>query len=65
MKTLFFIALLAIVLVGLPILGLTDAAISSGDTASLDREMASTVSNAGSSSASAAITITMYTGDGE
>jgi hypothetical protein len=58
-KRLFFIVLLAVISVGLPLLGLNDTVISSDDTATPNKEAAGSMSKAGNSSASATITITM------
>jgi len=58
-KRSFFVIILAIILTGLPLLGLSDTVISSDDTASPNNEVTSSVSKAGNSSASATITITM------
>ena len=60
MKRLLTIVTLAILLVGLVLLGLSDTAISIGDTSIPDNEVASRISKASNSSASAIITITMY-----
>jgi len=57
-KRLVTIFTIAILLVGLVLLGLSDTAISSDDTASPNNEVATTISRANNSSASA--TITMY-----
>ena len=59
MKRLFFVVILVIIFIGLPLLGLSDTVISSDDTASPNNEVAGSVSKASNSSASAAITITM------
>jgi len=58
-KRLFFVVILAIVFIGLPLLGLNDNAISSDDISVLNSEVTSSISKASNSSASAAITITM------
>jgi len=52
---------LAILLIGVVLLGLSDTGISVADTSIPDKEVTSSVSR--NSSASATITITMYTGD--
>jgi hypothetical protein len=58
-KRLFFAVILAIIFIGLPILGLSDTVISSDYTASPNNEVAGSVSKASNSSGSASITITM------
>jgi len=58
-KRLFFVVILAIIFIGLPLLGLGDTAVSVEDTAIPNNDVASSVSKTGNSSASAAITITM------
>lgn len=60
MKRLFFVVILAIIIIGLPLLGLSDTVISVADTANSSNEVAGSVSKASNSSASATITITMY-----
>ena len=60
MKRLFFSVILAIILIGILLSGLSDTAISVEDTASPNNEVASSISKASNSSASATITITMY-----
>jgi len=56
----FFLTILAIILAGLILFSLSDAAISIADTATPNNEVTSGVSKANDSSASATITITMY-----
>ena len=60
MKRLFFVVILAIMLIVLPLLGLSDTTISIADTRVLNSEVTSSVSKASNSSASTTITITMY-----
>lgn len=60
MKRLFFVVILAIIFIGLPLLGLSDTVISSADTSVPSSEVTSSISKASNSSASATITITMY-----
>lgn len=60
MKRLFFVVILANILIGLILFGLRDTAISIADTSVPDSEVASRISKASNSSASATITITMY-----
>jgi hypothetical protein len=57
---LFCLAIHAILLVGLVLLGLSGTDISIADPGIPDNEVTSSVSKAGNSSASATITITMY-----
>jgi hypothetical protein len=64
-KRLFVLIILAITLVGLLLSGLNNTAISIEDVASPDKAVAGGIGKAGNSSASATITITMYTGDDE
>ena len=64
-KRAFFLIILAIILVGAVLFGLSDSAISIADTSIPDNEMTTRQAEASNSSASATITITMYTGDGE
>ena len=56
----FLVIILASLLVGLVLLGLSDTRISIADTNVPNDEVASRVSKASNSSASATITITMY-----
>jgi len=63
MKRLVTVVTITILLVGLVLLGLSDTDISAADTSIPDNEVTSSVSKAGNPSASATITITMYTGD--
>ena len=63
MKRLVTVVTAAILLVGLILLGLTDEDISVADTNTPDNEVASSITKASNSSASATITITTYTGD--
>ena len=60
-KRAFFLIIVAIILVGAVLFGLSDTAISIADTGIPDNEVSSIVSKASNSSASASITITMYT----
>jgi len=59
------LVILAILLAGLTLFGLSDTAISIADTGVPNNETTSSISKASNSSASATITITMYTGDDE
>jgi len=59
-KRLVTIVTIAILLVGLVLLGLSDTDISVADTSAPYNEVASSVSKASNSSARATITITMY-----
>ncbi len=61
MNRLVTVVAIAVLLVGLVLLGLSDTRISIAHTSVPDNEVASSVSKAGDSSASATITITMYT----
>lgn len=61
MKRPFFVVTLVIILAGLILFGLSDTAISVDDTRLPDNEATTSVSKASNSSASATITITMYT----
>ena len=63
MKRLVTVVTPAILLVGLIVLGLSDTDISAADANIHDNEVTSSISKARNSSASATITITMYTGD--
>ena len=65
MQRLFFLTILAVILAGLILFGLSDGAISIGDTGTPNNEVTSSVSKASNSSASATITITMYAVAGE
>ena len=65
MKRLFFPVILAIILIGILLSGLSDTAISVEDTAGPNSKVASSLSQASNSSASTTITITMYTVDDE
>jgi len=58
-RRLFFLTILAIVLAGLILFGLSDATISIAETNVPNNELNSSVSEASDSSASATITITM------
>ena len=60
MKRLVLLVVLVIIFVGLPLLGLSDAVISSDDTATANSEAIGSISKANNSSAGAPITITMY-----
>ena len=60
MKRLTVLVMLGILLAGLALLGLSDAGISVGDTGSPNNEVTTTIRKASNSSASATITITMY-----
>ena len=59
MKRLFFIVILAVIFIGLSILGLSDTAISVENMARSNTELVGSVSEASNSSVSATITITM------
>jgi hypothetical protein len=59
-QRLFLLTILAIILAGLILFSLSDAAISIADTGTPHNEVTSSVSKASNSSASATITITMY-----
>ena len=61
MKRLVTIIATAILLIGLVLLGSSDTRISIADTRVPDDEVTSSISKANNSSASATITITMYT----
>ena len=61
MKRPFFVVTLVIILAGLILFGLSDTVISITDTSVLGKEATSSISKASNSSASATITITMYT----
>ena len=63
MKRLIIVVTLAILLIGLVLLGLADKHISAADTSIPNHEV--NRSETSNSSASATITITMYTGDDE
>jgi len=58
-KRVFFSVILAILLTGIPLSGLSDAAVAVEDVASPNSEVAISVSKASNSSVSATITITM------
>ena len=60
MQRLLFVVILAVILIGLPLVVSSDTAISSDDTASPKNAVTSNISRTGNSSASATITITMY-----
>ena len=64
MQRLLFVVILAIVLIGLPRLVLSDTDTSIADAEIPDNEVASSVTKTGNSSAGATITITM-TGNAE
>ena len=61
MKKLVTVVTLAILLVGLALSGLSDTRIAVADTSILNNEATDNVSKTSNSSASATITITMYT----
>ena len=63
MKRLVIVATLALFLVGLVLLGLSDTAISIPHIGAPNNEATSSISKADNSSATATITITMYTVD--
>ena len=65
MKRLVTIVTIAVLLVGLVLLGLSDTRITIADTSVPNNEVTSGVSKASNSSASATITITMYAVDDE
>jgi len=58
-RRLFFVIIFSIIFIGLFLSGLSDTAISGEDMDSPNNEIAGSVSEAGNSSASASITITM------
>lgn len=60
MKKLFVVVILALLLAGLVLFGLSDTAISVADTSIPDNEGVGSISKTGNSSASTTITITMY-----
>ena len=60
MKRSLFPLILAILLVGLVLLGLSDTSISVADTGTPNSDVTSSISKTSNSSASATITITMY-----
>ena len=60
MKRLVTIVALAVLVVGLVLLGLSDTRTAIADTSIPDNEVTSSISKAGNSSASATIVITMY-----
>ena len=60
MRRSFVLAILAILLVGLILFGLSDTEISVADTGVPSNEATGSMSKANNSSASATITITMY-----
>jgi hypothetical protein len=64
-QRLVLVVILAVILIGLPLLVLSDADISASDAAISHNEATGNISKVGNSSASATITITMYTGDEE
>jgi hypothetical protein len=64
-QRLLFVVILAIVVIGLPLLVSSDTAISTSDAAISHNGATGNIGKVGNSSASATITITMYTGDGE
>ena len=63
MERLLFVVVLAIILIALPLLVLSDTAGSTADPDISKNEVTSSMSETGNSSASATIMITMYTGD--
>lgn len=63
MKRLVIVVTLAILIVGLVLSGLSDTPIAIADTSVPDDEVISSISKTSNSSASATITITMYTVD--
>jgi hypothetical protein len=64
-QRLLFVVILAIILIGLPLLVLSDTAISTAGADIPDNQVISSIGETSNSSASATITITMYTGDSE
>jgi len=60
-KRLAILVILTILMAGLVLFGLSDTDISIANTLVPDNEVTSTISKASNSSASATITITMYT----
>ncbi len=67
MQRLLLAVILAIILTGLPLLALSDTDTPTADTAISNNEVTGniSISEGNNSSASATITITMYTGDAE
>lgn len=65
MKRLILLIVLVVILVGLPVLVVPDTGASLVDSNIPDNEIISSQTEAGNSSASATITITMYTRDDE
>ena len=65
MRRLALLVVLAIIILGLPLLGLSDTVISSDNAVTPHNEASSSISEAINSSASVRITITMYTGNDE
>lgn len=61
MKSLVTVVTIAVLLIGLVLFGLSDTNISVADTSTPCNEISSSVSKVSNSSASATITITMYT----
>ncbi len=59
MRRPFVLVILAILLAGLVLFGLSDTSISVADTGTSNKEITSSMSKASNSSASATITITM------
>jgi len=62
-ERLLFVVVLAIILIAIPLLVLGDTASSTADPDMPKSEVISSIGKASNSSASAAITITMYTGN--
>ena len=60
MKRPFFLIIFVVLFVGILLSGLSDNAVSVEDMGSPNNEVASTISKASNSSASATIAITMY-----
>ena len=65
MKRIFFVVTLAVLLIGLVLLDLSDTPTAIADTSIPSNQLTNSQSEANNSSAGAGITITMYTGDGE
>ena len=64
-QRLMFVVIPALIIIGLPLLLPRDATISASDPAISDNGATGSISKTSNSSASATITIKMYTGDGE
>jgi len=64
-KRLILLIALVVILAGLPVVVVSDTGTSPADSNIPDNEIPTSQTEASNSSASATITITMYTGDGE